>query len=385
MLRVMDAGLQELRAALRELPIRPLREAIGADDTWVVGGFVRDLLAGGDAPTDLDIAVDGDVEEIVGRLGSAAPVAIDAQHSRFGTATVRIDGLSLDLARTRSESYAHPGALPDVSPAGIDADLARRDFSVNAMAIRLDGEGELLDPFGGRADLREGVLRVLHGSSIADDPTRAVRAARYASRLGLEPEPGTLAQLRAADLATVTEARRRAELTRLAAEASAATGFRLLSRWGVLDLDDRRLDLLAAVDRLAAEPRWRDGRDGDHLRTPAIILVAAGGRSLEQALKLAAARPERPSEAVRLARGHAAEELLVAAAAGGDWVSDYVDRWREQRLLIDGDDLIAAGIPRGPAVGAGLQGALERKLDGALTGGREAELELAVELARRSI
>lgn len=382
MLRVMDAGLQELRAALRELPIRPLREAIGDDGAWVVGGFVRDLLAGGEAPTDLDVAIDGDVEEIVGRLGSVAPVAIDAQHARFGTATVRIDGLSLDLARTRSEGYAHPGALPDVMPAGIDADLARRDFSVNAMAMRVDGEGELLDPFGGRADLREGVLRVLHGRSIADDPTRAVRAARYASRLGLEPEPGTLAQLRAADLNTVSEERRRAELTRLAAEASAAAGFRLLGRWGVLDLDDRRLDLVAAVDRLAAEPRWSDGA---HLRTPAVMLAAAGGRSLERALKLAAARPERPSEAVRLARGHATEELLVAAAAGGDWVSDYVDRWREQRLLIDGDDLIAAGIPRGPAVGAGLQGALERKLDGALTGGREAELELAVELARRSI
>jgi tRNA nucleotidyltransferase (CCA-adding enzyme) len=88
---------------------------------------------------------------------------------------------------------------------------------------------------------------------------------------------------------------------------------------------------------------------------------------------------------VRLAAGHPAPELLLAAAAGGSWVDDYAREWSLVKLEIGGEDLMAAGIPEGPAVGAGLRGALERKLDGGLTGGREAELELALELARRAI
>ena len=382
MLRAMDAGLHQLRAAIAGLPLQPLRDALGDADAWVVGGFVRDVLAGSGAPADIDIAVDGDVDGLVERLGAEAPVAVDARHARFGTATLGVDGLNVDLARTRAETYAHPGALPDVEPAGIEADLARRDFSVNAMAMSLDGEGELLDPFDGRGDLGRSTLRVLHERSIADDPTRAIRAARYASRFHLDPDAGTSAQLRACELATVSADRRHAELARLAAEVTAPAGFGLLDEWGVLDIGDRRLELLEAIDGLTSESPWGDDAE---LRTRAIMLVVAGDEALGRALTLAGMAPERPSEAVRLARGHGAEELLVAAAAGGAWVPDYIERWREQRLLIDGDDLIAAGIPRGPAIGAGLQGALERKLDGALTGGREAELELAVELARRSI
>ena len=153
MLRAMDAGLHQLRAAIAGLPLQPLRDALGDADAWVVGGFVRDVLAGSGAPADIDIAVDGDVDGLVERLGAEAPVAVDARHARFGTATLGVDGLNVDLARTRAETYAHPGALPDVEPAGIEADLARRDFSVNAMAMSLDGEGELLDPFDGRGDL----------------------------------------------------------------------------------------------------------------------------------------------------------------------------------------------------------------------------------------
>lgn len=380
MLRRMESH-PNLRGSVDALPLDPLREALGEAEAWVVGGVVRDLLRGDTAPPDIDIAIDADLEPIFARLNSAAPIEIEANHVRFGTATLRSNGLTVDLARTRAETYPHPGALPEVEPAGIDADLERRDFTVNAMALPLAG-GELLDPYGGAADLEKGTLRVLHDGSFIDDPTRAIRAARYAARLNLLPDPHTLALLRATNLSSVSEDRRRGELTRLATEATAPKGFRLLVAWEILELTDDAVTLIAAINVLAAQPPWSADAS---LRTPAIILAADGGKRLEAALTLSRAEPERPSEAVRLAVGHAPEELLLAAAAGGAWPADYVGRWRGTRLEIDGNDLISAGIPSGPAVGAGLQGALERKLDGGLSGGREAELELALELARRAI
>ncbi len=379
MLRGMDRP-DDIRAAVDALPLGPLRTALAGVAAWVVGGVVRDLLRGVAAPPDIDVAVDADLEPLLDRL--AAPVEVEASHARFATATVRSGAVTVDLSRTRSESYARPGALPSVAPAGIEADLARRDFTVNAIAVPLAGPEGLLDPFGGAADLRAGTLRVLHERSFIDDPTRAIRAARYGARLGLEPEARTRELLAGADLGTVSDDRREAELARLAAEPAAAAGFRLLAAWGVLDPGAEALDLIAAVDAAAGEPPWNAD---PALRTEAILIAAGGGERLRAALALAAAEPRRPSRAVRLAAGHAPAVLLLAAAAGGRWVIDYVERWRRVRLEIDGDDLIAAGIPEGPAIGAGLRGALDRKLDGGLDGGREAELELALELARGSI
>lgn len=380
MLRGMD-GRPNIREAVDALPLGALRSALAEQEAWVVGGFVRDLLRQPGQTPDIDIAIASELEPILARIGSEDGVEVEASHLRFGTARVVVEGLIVDLSRTRAETYARPGALPDVEPAGIEPDLARRDFTVNAMAVLLP-TGTLLDPFGGAQDLETGTLRVLHERSFLDDPTRAIRAARYASRLGLEPDPGTLRLLRATDLGTVSDDRRSAELSRLADEPSAPAGFRLLDEWGLLDARPETLELIGAADRTAGESPWA-GDPG--LRRPAILLVAAAGEGLQRALALAAAEPERPSEAVRISTGHAPEELLVAAAAGSSWPADYVERWRSVRLSIDGNDLIAAGIPSGPAVGAGLQGALERKLDGGLEGGREAELELAIELARRVI
>ena len=380
MLRGMD-GLPNIRGAADALPLGALRSALAEEASWIVGGFVRDLLRPPGRTPDVDIAVAAELEPILARIASEDGIEVQASHLRFGTARVLVEGLIVDLSRTRAETYARPGALPEVEPAGIKPDLARRDFTVNAMALPLES-GALLDPFEGRRDLETGNLRVLHERSFIDDPTRAIRAARYASRLGLEPDPETLSLLRAADLATVTDDRRAAELSRLAEEPSAPAGFRLLDDWGLLDAGPDALNLIASVDRTAGESPWA-GDPG--LRRPAILLVAGAGEGLRRALALAAAEPERPSEAVRLSTGHAPEELLVAAAAGSSWPADYVERWRSVRLSIDGNDLLAAGIPSGPAVGAGLQGALERKLDGGLDGGREAELDLAIELARRAI
>ena len=156
---------------------------------YLVGGAVRDLLRGGEPP-DLDLVVEGDAAAIAERLGGRV-----VAHDRFGTSTVRLDGHTYDFARARTETYARPGALPDVAPASLAADLQRRDFTVNALAIALGGPhpGELSAVRGALEDLDAERLRVLHERSFIDDPTRLLRMSRYLARLGFSVEPHTRA------------------------------------------------------------------------------------------------------------------------------------------------------------------------------------------------
>jgi tRNA nucleotidyltransferase (CCA-adding enzyme) len=242
------------------------------------------------------------------------------------------------------------------------------------MALPLQGVRELLDPHGGEADLETGLLRVLHDRSFADDPTRALRAARYAARFGFGLEPGTEALLRETDLATVSEDRRRAELRRLAGEEEALRGFQLLADWGLLELAEERMALLAALDTLLGEPPWSAVLPRDR----ALLAAALGEEGA--AAGLAAARPARPSEGVEAARGASPEDLAIARALGAAWLDDYVGEWRSTVLEIGGADLIAAGVPEGPAVGRGLRAALARKLDGEIEG-RDEELRVALQAA----
>jgi len=170
----------------------------------LVGGAVRDLLL--ERPwRELDVVVEGDVDAAAARLGDEI-----AAHERFGTARVRVGGCAFDLVRARAESYARPGALPDVRPGSLEDDLQRRDVTVNAMALRLDGTLAAVD--GAQDDLRAGVLRVLHDASFVDDPTRVWRVARYAARLGFEVDEHTRALAGAADPSTVSGDRLGAEL-----------------------------------------------------------------------------------------------------------------------------------------------------------------------------
>jgi tRNA nucleotidyltransferase (CCA-adding enzyme) len=165
---------------------------------YVVGGFVRDLLIG--EPTlDMDLVVEGDAIKLARRLGRRVG-ARTRSHKRFGTAKIILEGReaefgvpSLDFATARLEFYAHSAALPEVEGSSIKADLHRRDFTINTLAIRLDSGhyGQLLDFYGGEQDLREGLIRVLHSLSFIEDPTRIMRAARFEQRLGFSIEPRT--------------------------------------------------------------------------------------------------------------------------------------------------------------------------------------------------
>jgi tRNA nucleotidyltransferase (CCA-adding enzyme) len=350
--------------------LRGIAEIVPA---YLVGGAVRDLLLGIEG-VDLDLAIDGDPEALAGAPGFELE-----REGLFLTGRLELGGLKIDVARTRAETYPQPGALPEVRPAPITDDLARRDFTVNAMAFPLTGKTELIDPHGGVDDLRAGVLRVLHDRSFIDDPTRALRAARYAARFGLELERDTSRLLAEADLSTVSDDRIQNELRRTAAEDDPARVLQLIVDWGVMpSLDPAAPARVAEVVRLATAPPWADWADRELAATLAIV------HPLPQIRELASATPERASQAVRLAQPWDPAQLLVARALGAEWLDRYAEEWRHVHLEITGEDLIAAGIVEGPAVGRGLEAALSGKLDGELSG-REDELRVALAAARGEI
>jgi tRNA nucleotidyltransferase (CCA-adding enzyme) len=357
--------------------------AAAPDPVYLVGGAVRDLLLGR-GRADIDLVVEGDPAALATALGAE----VIESHSRFGTLKVTFGDEGLDLAAARRERYRRPGALPEVElGAPIRVDMARRDFTVNAMAVPLGETGQLIDPYDGQADLEAGVLRAIHSASFVDDPTRAIRAARYAARFGLAIEPETRGWLLATDLGTITPDRRWSELRKLAAEENATRGLELLAGWGLVEPrpGGESFALARDINRLMAAPPWSEEAD----RAEAILAAALGPApgtdhardSAGSASRvagheaLAAARPARPSEGVRLARGHDPIELVLARAAGATWLDDWLV-WREVTLDITGADLTAAGLS-GPAVGQGLQAALTAKLDG-LASSRADELRVAL-------
>ena len=364
-------GLPELLDSLAGIEaLRSLAEKVPA---YLVGGVVRDLLLARPR-LDIDVVIEGDVAAL-----AAAPGFVLESGGRFLTGTLSLDGAEIDIAQARAETYPQPGALPEVTPATIDQDLARRDFTVNAMAIPLAGNAELIDPHGGLDDLRAGTVRVLHHRSFIDDPTRALRAARYAARFDLELEPRTEKLLRAADLSTVSDDRVQGELRRIAAEPDPAKAVYLIVEWGILpSIDPAAPARVASVVELASGPPWA----GWSNRELAVMLAIV--RPLPQIRELVAATPERPSDAFRLAEPWDPSQLLVARGLGADWLDRYAAEFRHVRLEITGDDLIGEGIPEGPAIGDGLTAALSGKLDGEVSG-RDEELRVALAVARGEI
>ena len=342
-------------------------------------------------------------------------------HERFGTAALEWSDGRIDIAARRAETYDTPGALPRVRVAGGEEDLARRDFTVNAIAVALAGRlaGELQHPVHALEDLRAGRLRVLYEHSFIDDPTRLLRLARYRARLGLEivPHTAALAEQAIADgaLASVSRARIGAELRLALGEADALGALQSLAGLGVLaaidpamrfdraltgralallpdDPPHARADLLAlaalldpaAVHAPPAERELFSLLDALELTAPErdrVLRSTLGASALAQALAgaprpsaLHAALAGEPLEAVALA-GALAGEGTPGEAAARSWL----DSLRHVRLAIGGEELLAAGVPAGPEVGARLAAALARRLDGELADGAEAELAAALE------
>jgi tRNA nucleotidyltransferase (CCA-adding enzyme) len=153
---------------------------------YLVGGIVRDMLLGY-ANFDIDLVVQGDAVKLAQHVAETSQARLLA-HRRFGTAKLRYDNFTLDMATARKETYSRPGALPTVTPGTLKDDLFRRDFSINAMAISLTSNdyGELVDPYDGESDLEHHLIRILHPESFSDDATRILRGVCYEQRFGFE-------------------------------------------------------------------------------------------------------------------------------------------------------------------------------------------------------
>ncbi len=207
---------------------------------YLVGGPVRDL-ALKHPSLDLDVVIEGAGMRLATAFAAKHDGAKVTRYPAFQTATVTLsDGRLVDFATARKETYARPGAFPQVTAAKIKDDLFRRDFTVNAMAIALDParEGELVDPFSGMKDLADKKVRILHNKSFTDDPTRILRAARFAARLKFDLEPKTLKTLHAAinakALDSITPQRYLKEFKKIIKEPNSAAAGKYLASWGAL-------------------------------------------------------------------------------------------------------------------------------------------------------
>ncbi len=430
---------RSVRGMMRERlpgPIVDLLRALGeaAEEigmrAYAVGGFVRDLLLG-EEDYDLDIVVEGDAIRFAEAFAARAGGRL-RRHEMFGTAVIALphrpdlpggEGeFRIDVATARRESYAHPGALPTVERSSLKRDLYRRDFTINTLAIRLDPAafGELLDFFGGQRDLKDRQIRVLHALSFVEDPTRAFRALRFEGRFHFRPGKFTERLLRraAAHLDAVSGPRILNELLPILEEPRAAAILRRLDEFGLLpalhqslhvdEACERRLDRaaeaiswfrllytgesivpwiplwLALTARLPeADAGALEARLGIRGRTAEKLAAARKGtREVPRALKLLAEGKALPPSAVVRALGAMAVEGLLwlmaqePAESLRRAISRHLVLWRHIRPALSGRDVIALGVPEGPAVGEVLRDLRDARLDGLVSSREEEEARL---------
>jgi tRNA nucleotidyltransferase (CCA-adding enzyme) len=364
----------------------------------LVGGAVRDALLGISDHEDVDLVVEGDALALAERLGHELNVRV-VSHGRFGTAYLELPhDRWIDLVMARRERYARPGALPEVEPGTLADDLARRDFTINAMAYRLTGPdaGVLVDAHGGRADIDRRMVRVIRDGSFIEDPSRMIRAARYAARLGFVLDPATAAAARAAaETVDPSSARVGEELKRLLAEPTAPGGLALLRDLGVPwvaappDLANRfdGIDRALARDGAPRLDAWalRLGLAVDPAALPRVAVdgwarglasETSDGPDLARRLR-GAQRPSHVDAVMRAAKPAAA---VVACALGRDEVPAWWAGARDLRIAISGEDLVAAGVRPGPVIGRALAAVRAAVLDGEVEG-IDAQMALAMRIA----
>jgi tRNA nucleotidyltransferase (CCA-adding enzyme) len=399
-------------------PVQRLLEEVGrvasreGAQAYAVGGFVRDLLLGV-RNLDVDLLAEPDgialaraVAEETGGEPKAEP--------RFGTAKVTLpDGFRLDFATARTESYAHPGALPEVEDSSITDDLRRRDFTINAMAVALNPEsfGKLLDPFHGKRDLEQRRVRVLHNLSFVDDPTRIFRAVRFEVRYHFEMDRHTEALakqlIREGGLGSIKPERARAELRRIVQERKPVGALLRLAELGVIDWLLPGLEMDAELlRRLPGAVDWWNAHAPESVDALVVYLAgllapAGTGAALAAAesrlriappdlkrLEAALGAAERaaellpedgaPAEITRRLRPLPPEALVFLRARVATQGEDrakratalerYVTRWRAVKLAITGDLLTRAGFRAGPRLGEALARTLDARLNGEIEG-----------------
>ncbi|MBN1177863.1 MAG: CBS domain-containing protein [Anaerolineae bacterium] len=404
---------------------------------YFVGGLVRDLLLG--VPIfDIDLVVEGDAIELARHLAQEMGGRVVA-HSRFGTAKWLLSRrvwleiaapplpegnvTAIDFATARTEFYTHPTALPEVERSSIKQDLHRRDFTINTLAIRLDPPhwGELLDFYGGEADLRDGIIRVLHSLSFVDDPTRILRAARLEARLGFRLDPlseeliGNALPL----LNRVSADRLRHEIEQIFNEREPEHALARLESLGALAYvhPDLRCDgwleaCYRAVRKELAFETWglqpKDQRflylalliyrlDGESMRhvcarlnvPRAVVDDLLLMPELRQVLQ-AVDETDRPSRIYHALYYYPPRLLAVAWAASPtsalrEKLLRFHTRYRHVETELTGEDLKALGLRPDPLFGRVLGTLLDARLDGAVTTREEEEALLKKLLAEENI
>jgi len=379
--------------------------ARGRQRLYLVGGVVRDLLLER-RNLDLDLVVEGDAVKLAQELAAGLPEKLTV-HTRFGTATLSWSGRRADFATARAETYARPGALPAVQPGAIVDDLARRDFTINAMAVELDPGrfGELLDPRGGRSDLEKKLVRVLHNKSFIDDATRIWRALRYEQRLDFRLEPGTLKLLKEglAWLDTISGDRLRHELECVLKEDLPEKCLRRAGELGVLENLDPALrcdnwlmetfmqarerylpDALPPVELYLALLCYRLMADEAEKLISSLRLPKAAAQALRETIALRDNIGELsvpglpPGRVYELLQDYSptaltANSLAAGSATAADHIELYLNVLRHVHPALSGDDLIKLGVPQGPRIKEILQALREARLDGRVTSKKEEE------------
>jgi tRNA nucleotidyltransferase (CCA-adding enzyme) len=402
------------------------------EEVELVGGAVRDIMLAR-SPRELDVVVAGDApafaKELARRLGTLAgqdPVQRGEAriHERFRTALVRWESGEIDVAMRRTESYSSPGALPEVSPGTPEEDLERRDFTANAIAVGLSrgSRGRVRAAEGALEDLTARRLRVLHDGSFHDDPTRILRLARYAARLGFEIEPRTAAlveeALKGGALQTLAGQRLGAELRLALAEPDPIAPLAEMDRMGVFSAWEPGVSFDEHVARTALEIMPDDGSVqvmlaaslllelcenlDDEETEPAMrgflhdlqLPSGDGDRTFGVAVTASfaidhIAGTDTTVDLLELTIGSSVESLALAGAVreledgpesyGRRLVEEWLGDRRHVTLEVTGDDLIAAGVPEGPEVGVRLEESYKLLLEERIEPGRESELRAALE------
>jgi tRNA nucleotidyltransferase (CCA-adding enzyme) len=399
-----------LSPAQKDLVQKIAREAAALQmRAYLVGGFVRDALLGR-AVNDFDLVFEGDAT-ILARLLAQTYGGRVTVHPAFHTATWFLDDDHfIDLISARAETYDHPAALPTVQLGSLADDLARRDFTVNAMALCLDEDryGELTDPLGGREDLQRGIIRVLHPRSFVDDPTRLFRAVRYAARYGfaLASETADLIPDALAYVDKLSPERLRHELDLILDEEDPVPMVEKLWALGIagaarpaLPSGEATRTRVGWMSRLPSdvkergETRWmiwlmssseeEIGALEERLRFTAdlskkIRATASIWRELDSFAGM------RPSDCTRRLDKFPAQAIRAASicAPQGEAraaLETYLAKWKNVKPFADGDALLKMGVPFGARIGQILWELRAAWLDGMIASERD-EMELAAKL-----
>ena len=350
---------------------------------YVVGGSVRDLVLGRGFK-DFDLTVEGDAIALARSLASRHGGGVTA-HTKFGTAKWFLpENLrpvtevhdTLDLVSARSEIYKHPAALPTVKFGSIEDDLRRRDFSINALALRLDSDhfGELRDDHGGLDDLQNKIVRVLHPRSFVDDPTRMYRAVRYEGRYGFRIANDTLALIPEARpfVERLSAQRIRHELDLILEEREAVAMLKRLDELDLLsiihpvlsDFQKSHLAITPLEDPVLQNRNSRWLLWLMHLTDQEIEFLnerlhftAELLKMLHSAALLETNLPElkgrKPSRIVELLEGYSSKAIEVFSIALKDEeikavLNRYLSEWWSVSPKTTGHDLKKRGIPPGP-------------------------------------